>query len=33
VKGIIERHGGAIDLRSQEGQGTTVVVRLPVVPA
>ena len=30
VKGIIERHGGAIDLRSQEGQGTTVLVKLPV---
>jgi two-component system, NtrC family, sensor kinase len=30
VYGIIERHGGTLDVRSQVGQGTTVVVRLPI---
>jgi len=28
--GIIERHGGAIEVSSQPGEGTTFVVRLPV---
>jgi signal transduction histidine kinase len=31
VYGIIERHGGTIDIRSEVGKGTTVVLRLPVV--
>jgi two-component system, NtrC family, sensor kinase len=30
VYGIIDRHGGTIDIESQVGQGTTVYVRLPV---
>jgi len=30
VYGIVDRHGGKLDIRSQVGQGTTVVVRLPV---
>jgi signal transduction histidine kinase len=30
VYGIIERHGGTIDIRSEVGKGTTVVLRLPV---
>jgi len=33
VKGIIERHGGKIFLSSRLGQGTTVELYLPVVPA
>lgn len=33
VYGIIERHGGTLDIESQVGVGTTVVVRLPVAPA
>jgi two-component system NtrC family sensor kinase len=28
--GIVERHGGMIDVSSQPGQGTTFVVRLPM---
>jgi two-component system NtrC family sensor kinase len=31
VYGIIERHGGTLDVQSQLGQGTTVVARLPIV--
>jgi two-component system NtrC family sensor kinase len=30
VYGIIERHGGTIDIRSEVGKGTTVVLRLPI---
>ena len=29
TQGIVERHGGTIQLSSQEGQGTTVEIRLP----
>ena len=28
--GIITRHGGAIDVKSEEGKGTTFVIKLPV---
>ncbi len=31
--GIIERHGGAIEVSSRPGQGATFVVKLPVRPA
>lgn len=31
VHGIIKRSGGTIDIRSREGEGTTVTVRLPIV--
>ncbi len=31
--GIVERHGGSIDVSSQPGQGATFIVRLPVHPA
>lgn len=27
---IVERHGGSLDVQSKEGQGTRVLVRLPV---
>jgi len=30
VDGLIDRHGGKLDIRSQVGVGTTVVVRLPI---
>jgi two-component system, NtrC family, sensor kinase len=30
VYGIIERHNGKLDIRSQVGQGTTVIIQLPV---
>ncbi len=32
VYGIIERHGGHLDVTSQVGQGTQVTVRLPIAP-
>jgi two-component system NtrC family sensor kinase len=30
VYGIVERHGGRIDLKSEEGKGTRIAIRLPV---
>jgi len=30
--GIIERHGGKMEVLSQEGKGTTVIINLPVKP-
>jgi two-component system OmpR family sensor kinase len=30
VRAIVERHGGQVGLRSREGQGTVVNIRLPV---
>jgi len=30
ARAIVERHGGRVTLRSRVGQGTVVVVRLPV---
>ena len=30
AKGIVEKHAGAISVRSVEGQGTTFSVTLPV---
>jgi signal transduction histidine kinase len=30
VYGIIERHNGKLDIRSTVGEGTTVVIQLPV---
>ncbi len=33
VKSLVELHGGGIAIHSEEGKGTTVTVRLPIVPA
>jgi two-component system, NtrC family, sensor kinase len=33
VYGIIDRHGGTLDIRSEVGKGTTVLVRLPLTGA
>ncbi len=33
VKSLVKLHGGSVDIRSEEGKGTTAIVRLPVVPA
>jgi two-component system NtrC family sensor kinase len=33
VYGIIERHGGSLEIESHVGEGTTVIVRLPVSSA
>jgi signal transduction histidine kinase len=30
VYGIVERHGGTIDIKSEVGQGTLIVIRLPI---
>jgi two-component system phosphate regulon sensor histidine kinase PhoR len=32
VKHIVERHRGTLEIRSAEGEGTQVLVRLPVAP-
>ena len=32
VYGIVQRHGGTLDLRSEAGKGTTVRIGLPIVP-
>src|SRR5262249_39316412 len=29
AKGLVEQHGGTIEITSQKGRGTTVVIRLP----
>jgi signal transduction histidine kinase len=33
AKSLVELHGGSIDIRSEEGNGTTATVRIPVTPA
>ena len=33
VYGIVQRHGGSIDMQSEVGKGTVVVIRLPVASA
>ena len=32
VKSLVELHGGSVDIRSAEGEGTVVTVLLPIVP-
>lgn len=32
VKSLVELHGGDVEIRSEEGKGTTATVRLPAVP-
>ena len=32
AKSLIELHGGAMKIRSIEGMGTTVILRLPIHP-
>jgi len=32
VKHIVERHRGRLDIASRQGEGTTVTVRIPIVP-
>jgi signal transduction histidine kinase len=32
VKSLVELHGGDVEIRSEEGKGTTAIVRLPVLP-
>ncbi|HNB28013.1 MAG TPA: ATP-binding protein, partial [Alphaproteobacteria bacterium] len=32
VKGIVELHGGTLEIKSEPGKGTTVVVRFPNHP-
>ena len=32
VYGIVERHGGMVEIQSEVGKGTTVIIRLPSVP-
>jgi hypothetical protein len=31
VRSIVETHGGQVDLRSREGEGTTVTIRIPLL--
>ncbi len=33
VYGIVQRHGGSIDIQSEVGKGTVVVIRFPALPA
>jgi signal transduction histidine kinase len=33
VRSLVELHGGTVEIQSEEGKGTTAIVRLPVVPA
>jgi signal transduction histidine kinase len=33
VKSLVGLHGGDVEIRSEEGKGTTAIVRLPVIPA
>ncbi len=33
VRSLVELHGGSIEITSKEGEGTTAIVRLPVMPA
>jgi signal transduction histidine kinase len=32
VKSLVELHGGDVEIRSEEGKGTTAIVRLPIMP-